>query len=123
MQNRIINIITVCTLLVSTTGFSLSRHYCGEVLVEVAVNRQAETCCSNPDCCDTETEFYQLDEDFVGSFPAFSKPEIPVLAEIISSVISFLLETNNAEKIDAFTEGISPPVKRRFYLVYQVYLL
>ena len=123
MQNTITNIITACLLLVSTTGFSLSRHYCGEVLVEVAVNRQAETCCSDPDCCHTETEFYQLDEDFVGSILTFSKPEIPVLAEVIPSAYSFQLETTDAKISDAFSEGISPPVRHRFHLIFQVFLL
>ncbi|MGM0566679.1 MAG: HYC_CC_PP family protein [Bacteroidota bacterium] len=123
MQNKVINIITVCLLLVSTTGFSLSRHYCGDVLVEVAVNKQAETCCSDSDCCDTETDFYQLDEDFVGTYSALFKPELLPLGDLISVASIFHANPNTPKNYGALTDGISPPTRQRFQVAYQVFLL
>ena len=123
MQNKVINIITVCMLLVSTTGFSISRHYCGEALIDVAVNKQAEACCSNPDCCDTETDYYQLDDDFLGSVTASVKPEQVISVDLFASVFSFQIEKNLIDQLISFTDGASPPVRQRIQAISQVFLL
>ena len=52
-------------LLVSTTGFSVSEHFCGTNLVSVEINQEAEPCCDNEMCCHSEMQFFQLDEDYV----------------------------------------------------------
>lgn len=52
-------------LLVSTTGFSVSEHFCGTRLVSIEINKEAEPCCDNGMCCHTEMHVYQLEEDFV----------------------------------------------------------
>ncbi len=123
MPNKVINIITVCLLLVSTTGFSISRHYCGEALIDVAVNKQAETCCSNPDCCDTETDYYQLDDDFLMSDAVSVKPEQVISVDLLAPVHSIQIENNIIDQLVTFTDGISPPVRQHFQAVYQIFLL
>lgn len=67
MFRKLLNILISVLLLVSTTGFSISKHYCGDHLVSVKVFVQDEQCCSMPDCCHTESSFAQLDDDFVYS--------------------------------------------------------
>ncbi|MEX2427519.1 MAG: hypothetical protein WD577_04655 [Bacteroidales bacterium] len=62
---HLINISLSLLLLVATTGFSISAHYCGDSLVSVELNKEAEPYCDNPKCCQTETVFSQLDDDFV----------------------------------------------------------
>ena len=62
---QLINISLSLLLLATTTGFSISAHYCGDSLISVEINKEAETCCDNPICCQTETVFNQLDDDFV----------------------------------------------------------
>lgn len=61
----------MCLLLVSTTGFSVSEHFCGTRLVSIDVNKEAEPCCDGGMCCHSEINFYQLDEDFVTSANSF----------------------------------------------------
>ena len=64
------NIALAILLLITTTGFSISKHYCGSHLVEVAINSEIEPCCGemgNSNCCHNETEYFQLKEDFVSS--------------------------------------------------------
>lgn len=51
-------------LLVITAGFAVSRHYCGDSLVDIAYNKNADPCCDTGSCCHNEIQFYQLDEDF-----------------------------------------------------------
>lgn len=61
---QLINISVSLLLLVTTTGFSISTHYCGDTLVSLELNKVADPCCDNPHCCQTDTFFAQLDGDF-----------------------------------------------------------
>jgi hypothetical protein len=61
---QLINITVSLLLLVTTTGFSISTHYCGNTLVSVEINKEADPCCDNPHCCQTDTFFAQLEGDF-----------------------------------------------------------
>ena len=61
----------ICLLLVSTTGFSVSEHFCGTRLVSIEVNKEAEPCCDSGMCCHSEMHFFQLEEDFVTTTASF----------------------------------------------------
>ena len=77
MLKKISHIILSFMLLVSTMGMTVSKHYCGGELVSVSLFQEAESCCEMDGCCQNESHFYQLKEDF--SVPAIST--IPMLAE------------------------------------------
>jgi len=56
-------------LMISVTGFSVSKHYCGTELVSIKINQEAKSCCDmTGGCCHNETEFYQIDEDFISEY-------------------------------------------------------
>jgi hypothetical protein len=79
MLKRISHIILSLVLLVSTMGMAVSKHYCGENLVSVSVfSNDNDSCCDMDNCCQNETNVYQVKEDF--SVPPGST--IPVLAEL-----------------------------------------
>ena len=61
------NIILAAYLLVSTTGFTISKHYCDGEVTNVAVNQEAQSCCDGNGCdrCSTESEYVKLNEDLV----------------------------------------------------------
>jgi hypothetical protein len=67
MLRTVTNIVTSCLLLVSTTGLAVSKHYCGGDLVSVELKTEADACCDDGMCCNTETQFLQLEEDFIAS--------------------------------------------------------
>lgn len=92
MIRKISNIIIAFVLLVSTTGFTVSSHYCGDELKSVEINGEAESCCNSPDCCQTETQFNKLDVEFIGSVS-----EVPIdqnislkFVELVKNHDSFL---------------------------------
>lgn len=88
-MQKIRNIIIILSLLVSTTGVSLSKHYSRGTLYSVALFGNAESCCEIPcDCCDDETDFMKLDVDFVSS--TFDSPEISVIDIFSDFNISFI---------------------------------
>ena len=51
----------------STMGFTVSKHYCGSRLVDVSINKEAQSCCSKEGtskCCHNETHHFQVEDDF-----------------------------------------------------------
>ncbi len=78
MLRKFSHIILSFTLLVSTMGLVISKHYCGGDLVSVSVNHHSESCCGMGGCCKNETHIYQVKEDFSASGIAV----VPVLAEL-----------------------------------------
>ena len=119
------HIIISCLLLVSTTGLAVSKHYCGDDLVSVKIAAEAETCCNDDSCCHTETQYLQLDDDFVAS-------TLPVDFRNLFSIDLFLNATeqeifpirdNHYSKRLPFT-NMSPPRTMQVRLaIHQVYLL
>ncbi|PWD97517.1 HYC_CC_PP family protein [Marinilabilia rubra] len=65
MLRNVTNIIMTCLLLISTTGFAVSKHYCGNELISVELKTEADPCCDDGMCCHTETQFLQLDNDYL----------------------------------------------------------
>src|SRR6056297_1320461 len=64
MLKRFSHISLSLLLLISTVGFAVSKHYCGDALVDVTYNENADDCCDDGACCHNETLLYQLDEDY-----------------------------------------------------------
>ena len=99
MLKRISHISLSLLLLISTIGFAVSKHYCGDSLVDVALNKNADSCCDDGACCHNETLIYQLDEDF-------SAPQIacaPDLQEI--AVLGFTLFITNQIPDENYSES------------------
>ncbi|MGM0377609.1 MAG: HYC_CC_PP family protein [Bacteroidota bacterium] len=92
MFRTVTNIIMSCLLLVSTTGLAVSKHYCGDDLVAVEIAAEADSCCDDGACCQTETQHLHLDDDFVAS-------NLPVDFRNLFSVDFFL----NAKEQEIFS--------------------
>ena len=78
MYRKISHITFSFLLLVSTIGLVVSKHYCGDEIVSVSVFQEEEPCCDMGDCCSTESQTFQVKDDF--STPAITV--LPLLAEI-----------------------------------------
>lgn len=64
MLKKFSHIILSMLLLLSTIGVAISKHYCSGNLVSVALFSAAQTCCDDDNCCQSESQFYQLHDDF-----------------------------------------------------------
>lgn len=71
MFRKLANIFVLLLFVVSTTGFTISKHYCHGDLISVSINAEAKSCCgmTDNDCCKNENEFYQLTDDFASTLP------------------------------------------------------
>src|SRR5690554_487223 len=75
MLKKVSHIIIAFVLLLSTTGLTVSKHYCHDLFISASLFSEAESCCGEADCCHNEIAFFQVDDDFV-SFGIWQLPRI-----------------------------------------------
>lgn len=70
-MRKLFHIFLVFFLLLSTTGFAVSRHFCGELLAHVSLSGEPKSCCGAEeeepsDCgnCQDEVEHVVVEDDF-----------------------------------------------------------
>lgn len=85
-------------LLLATSGLTISKHYCGNRLVEVAVDHIPGNCCDDANCCHNETAHFQL-TDYFSLFNDFDEVQINVY-EIVQFFISDVEDARYFEVID-----------------------
>ncbi|MEA1886095.1 MAG: hypothetical protein U9N72_02660 [Bacteroidota bacterium] len=54
MARKVVHIGIILMLLLTTTGISISRHYCGDNLRSTAIMHIPDACCNSGSCCHTE---------------------------------------------------------------------
>lgn len=88
MLRIILNITLSLVLLITTTGYTIFEHYCGDKLVSVSINSEPETCCDMEGCCHNESEHFQIKEDFITTSINFSFENDNVInLKILSNII------------------------------------
>ncbi len=78
MFRKITNVFVLFLFVVSTTGFTISKHYCHGNLVSVSINAAATSYgdMSNCKCCYNENEFLQLKNEFTATSHTLVSPSI-----------------------------------------------
>ena len=115
------------TLILATTGLSISKHYCGSSLVRTTLGTEAESCMPGMDmghgCCDEKTETLVVDDDFqiTKSHIQVSTEYDLLVAYLMTELVALAIESP-LEPLIAFDTG--PPVGTEpLYLVVQSFLL
>ena len=79
---RIIYSLIALMLGISSVGFTITEHYCGQRLVDSAINSEPESCCEGPcDCCHNESTYIHLEEDFTPSLLVISPTLEPIVVD------------------------------------------
>ncbi len=119
-----IHIVMSIVLLISTTGFTVSKHYCGNELVNFSIDAQAKSCCDmSGGCCHTESEHFQVKENFLGQviskdFQDYGLDFLFVISFTIVNIQSFEIDNQIFELADS-----PPPPKIQTNLsLLQIYL-
>ncbi len=124
MLRKLTHIIVMMLLLISTTGITLSMHYCGGRLVSTSIITEAKSCCGEDcGCCENKTHHYEVKENFVSS-NIIQKINIAQLNILIP--VYFVLDynfLNTEERSFHEPENTSPPpiIQTRLALL-QTYL-
>ncbi len=107
----------------STTGFTVSSHYCGTHLVDVSINSAPDSCNENgccANCCHEETKHFQLDDNYTKAFDFASPTPLVFIIPIVHLFINEQIdETVNYAGV-VFTPP-PPPLNTRLSL-FQSYL-
>ena len=91
MNRRFIDISLVFLLLISTIGLSVSKHYCGGILMDVAINSHTDGCGEGDmpmGCCTDETQLYAIDDDYQLKNHAFHFQAPAVVLHELNQVIN-----------------------------------
>ena len=125
-MKRTIHIGFAIVFMVLSVGVIVNKHYSGGELFSVALFGEPESCCEMPcDCCDNETELYQLTGDYIFSYCLFEVADLEVLSFILNneeftSSAEILCEYCSVE----YRKYIHPPRKVNHFLSeIQSYLL
>ena len=102
-------------LLILTMGFTVSRHYCGDRLVDVSLSSGfhdscpgSGTPCPMDHCCRNEHQVYQMNEEYTSSVVLDHLPFFQVmLAVYIPDQLT--PSTGQQEGINHFSPAESPP--------------
>jgi len=126
LQNIFVSFIALCVLSFSG-GINIVKHYCGETLKEVSVNKEATSCCDehkpvsqsdliNETCCLDQVTFFKTFD--------FEKETIPfkfaVLATTIVEKPNVILQEPTALLVDNHS---LPPPKLSIYKQIQRFLI
>jgi hypothetical protein len=126
-MRKYISIILLFSIGASSSGFTLSKHFCGDDLADVQLNQVVNSCCSDPgempdDCCHNELDqalldSYSLDVN-IQIIPVFFLLADNLLAD---GLFFYLTEANNSDFQTAYH---SPPVPNPdVYLWVQSFLI
>lgn len=71
MLHKLSNVILSLVLLLSTTGLTIDKHYCGDSMVSYSLFGKAQSCTGmDESCCHHETNTYKLTVDYTA--PVFN---------------------------------------------------
>ena len=116
-MKKTLSILLAFVFLLSSSGFSINRHFCGNKLksTDVLLIQNAESCCGKKEmpegCCKNETQIIKIKEHFTPtqtvSLPSTDFIAIFVLAFV--ETLNFSLTENN--KISSYADSHAPPGK------------
>jgi hypothetical protein len=68
MFRKLIHLVLTFTLILATSGITVTRHYCGDKLESISVNSIHKSCCgANCPFCHNITHSYKVKDNFYAS--------------------------------------------------------
>ncbi len=111
-------------MVVSTMGFTITKHYCGGDLIDLSIAGEVENCCDMEEgCCHNEQQTYQLEEDYTAPMVL---NQVDYFAFVIFEIPVFLVEMQETSNtFISYNFGESPPSRTvlHFLADIQVYRL
>lgn len=97
-------------LVIATIGITINKHYSHGKLFSVALYGEAESCCTDCDCCHDETITIKLQDDYIYSS---SDEELPNFSQPITFICDDFIQVTSSAKASKFflNWDKSPPIK------------
>ena len=98
------NIVIILLLLISTSGISVTRHYCGTVQRSVSLYATPKACCGGScDKCHNVFKFSKVNDDFVAGSSISNEP----LNDIVTLHTAFFIDLSDYLTISPLTVFVS----------------
>ena len=138
MFKKVIHIIVACFILVSTTGFTISLHYCHNKIYDLALFSPAHSCCetgsqghchstgdlANKNHCKDESIVVESTDDYVGSSYTVSLENTHSIDLFLNALILFDVQGSDDEiVIDPPWHKEPPPYQEVVLSQIQSYLI
>ena len=126
-MRQAISVLLLFSVLVSSTGFTLSKHFCGEELAHITVGNEQKTCCDDEeempsDCCHDEFDQLLLDDSQLDYQTLQLQPLTFFTFSVLTHFLSFSPET--VATVSPWTTFHSPPLPDTdVYLQVQAFLI
>jgi len=143
MLRKILNIMMALVLLVSSTGLTISTHYCQGEAVESQINViPADLGCGMPDmenscalpvehhndqtlidnipCCENEYQTLQITEDFIQDVTPIT-PNVDFAIAFVYATLNLDLFPNSTQQF--YTAYHSPPIEKDIQVLFQTFLI
>lgn len=134
-SHKILAVLMSFVVLFSTTSFAITKHYCGDTLIDTAVFNKAETCgmemdldstvesCSviKENCCNDEQILIDGQDEVQIQFDKISFEQKVFIASFIYSYVNLFegLDKN----VSSFQEYVPPIVTNQIYKIDESYLI
>ena len=132
--HKILSCLMAFVVLLSTMSFTIDKHYCGDILVDTAIFKQAKTCgmekqestptsdCSitKSDCCSDEQITFEGQNELKISFDTITFEQQLFISSFVYSFIDLFNELNN----NVIAKDYIPPlIVRNIYQLDEVYII
>lgn len=113
MLKKVAHIGLSLLLLISTTGVSVSKHICGQIIYDVSLMAEADSCHGSmhkdkPGCCEDEISVFQVDDEFQTGKQL--KADCPLVYYTIQPLFFLFLQNFTGEDVRLFAYVDPPPV-------------
>ena len=110
MLKKIAHIALIILLTVATTGFTISRHYCGNHLVAVSIFKTVKCACGDKDC---HTDIRQIKVSDNYSAPEVIHSDAPTSIDLPSVVFVEFVAFTHPTFSPAFFSIKAPPLSAK----------
>lgn len=134
-SHKILAILMSFVVLFSTTSFAITKHFCGDTLVDTAIFEKATSCgmevqntsslsdCSslNIDCCSDQQIVKNAQDELQSSVDKISFEQKVFIASFIYSYINLFEGLD--KKVSSFEKYAPPIVTNQIYKIDESYLI
>lgn len=126
-MKQLLHIALSLMILMSTIGMSVSKHFCGEYLMQKSVIVQVEPCCDSEqmpeDCCHDELDNFSIEDDYQITKTAYNQELIPINSFINTNLLQLSSPDDKSVFTSVLVESPPPIPDEDIYIQVQSFLI
>jgi hypothetical protein len=111
----------------STIGMSVSKHFCGEYLMQKSIIVHVDSCCDSDQmpagCCHEELDIFSIEDDYQLTKISCNQELIPINSFFNTNLLHLSIPEDNSDLTTAFIESPPPNLEDDIYIQVQSFLI